>query len=98
MLKKLQELQERLPKEHKDLPKFVQHVFEELDSKVNKHIEETAILAHYGSNPDRIEEETFRNDVTLFKGILVDVLTKTVIDIENKGKKVEKHFSDGVDQ
>ncbi|MGE7214998.1 hypothetical protein ACQKJC_00770 [Priestia koreensis] len=99
MNKTLEELQSRVKKEHQDIAKFAQHIFEELDHKVEEHRLLTASNALAGINPDGKTEKLYLDFVNETKRTIIDVLMKTTQDFEHQGDKYwDKNFKDGVDQ
>jgi hypothetical protein len=95
--KRLAEIQLRVKGEHKDIAKFVQHVFEALDQKANNHRILVASDALAGNNINGEEEKTYYDSITECKKLLLDVLEQTTEDFEHTGdKRWEKIFKDGV--
>ena len=99
MIKKIQELQNRVSDEHKELAKLTQHIFEAIDRCAEEHRRLVAIDALAGIKPDRVEEAVFQEQLVAFKHILLKELEKTVEDLEHKGDKHwKKNYKDGVEK
>ncbi|WP_419880387.1 hypothetical protein ACN6MY_11835 [Peribacillus sp. B-H-3] len=99
MFKKIQEFQERLPDQHKDLAKYTLHLFEAIDKLNEEHRRLVAVNAVAGISPDPTEETSFQEHLAELKHIIFQELEKTAEDIEHKGdKNWNKHFKDGVDR
>ncbi|MEE6450616.1 hypothetical protein RAH41_08600 [Gottfriedia acidiceleris] len=97
MVNKLEELNERNALNHRNIVKYVKHVFDELDLKVKRFREETAIKAAHHAKPDLEEEKLFYNNIHHMKTLLIDVLERTTEDLEHMGdKNWNKNFKDGV--
>lgn len=97
MVNKLEELNERNTLDHRNIVKYVKHVFDELDLKVKRFREESAIKAAYHAKPDLEEEKLFYNNIHHMKTLLIDVLERTTEDLEHTGdKNWNKNFKDGV--
>lgn len=97
MIKKLQELRERISKDHLDLVKYVEHVINALDNVVDVHRREVAVNALAGIKPDGEREKDYYEHVQVFKKILLSELEKTIEDMEHQGdKEWDKHYKDGV--
>jgi len=96
---KLDELNERNTLNHKDVVKYVKHVFDELDMKAKKFRDECAINAAAHVKPDLEKEKEFYNNIHNIKKLLIEVLERTTEDFEHVGdKNWIKNFKDGVDQ
>ncbi|OIK10997.1 hypothetical protein [Bacillus sp. MUM 13] len=99
MLKKIQEYQERLPDQHKDLAKYTLHLVEAIDKLNEEHRRLVAVNAVAGIKPNPAEETSFQEHLSELKHIIFQELEKTVEDIEHKGdKNWHLHFKDGVDR
>jgi hypothetical protein len=99
MEKRLAEIQQRVKKEHKDIAKYVQHVFNALDHKANQHRKLAASNALAGMKIKGDEEKAYYESITEFKKLLLDVLEQTTKDFEHQGDKHwEKLFKDGVNE
>ncbi len=99
MEKRLADIQLRVGNEHKDIAKFVQHVFEALDEKANEHriLRASDALAGIKINGD--EEKIYYDHIYDTKKLLLDVLENTTEDFEHLGdKRWEKKYKDGVKQ
>lgn len=97
MNKTLEELQKRVKAEHKDVAKFAQHVFDELDKKSEEHRLLVAANAIAGISPDGELEKLYRDLSNEMKRTIIDVLKKTTQDFEHQGDKYwDKNFKDGV--
>lgn len=97
MDKKLEQLQKRVPTQHKDLAKYTQHVFEAIDKVVDEHRRLVAIDALAGIKPDGEKEHDFYEHMNSLKKIMLAELEKTVQDIEHLGDKTwDKNFKDGI--
>lgn len=97
MLKKIEELQSRVPAQHKDIAKYTQHAIEAIDKMVEEHVKLVSSQAVAGIKPNGVEEKVFYEQANLFKKILLIELEKTVQDLEHKGDKHwDKNFKDGV--
>lgn len=99
MEKRLAEIQKRVKKEHKDIAKFVLHVFNALDQKAENHRKLAASNALAGIKIKGDEERAFYDSITEFKKLLLDVLEQTTKDFEHQGDKHwDKIFKDGVNE
>jgi len=99
MEKRLAEIQKRVRKEHKDIAKYVQHVFNALDLKVESHRRLVASNALAGIKVKGDEEKAFYDSITEFKKLLLDVLEQTTKDLEHQGdKNWDRIFKDGVNE
>lgn len=97
MFQKIEEIQEHLMSEHKELAKFTQHVIDGLKNMEEERKRINAMNAAHHVKIDLEEEEHFQRDLTLFKRLLLVELLKTAEDMENLGKKgYQKHYKDGV--
>jgi hypothetical protein len=97
MEKRLADIQQRVKSEHKDIVKFVRHVFEALDHKANNHRILTASDALAGVKINGEREKAYYDSITEYKKLLLDVLEQTTKDFEHLGdKRWEKIFKDGV--
>ncbi|MDP4163211.1 MAG: hypothetical protein Q8906_09490 [Bacillota bacterium] len=97
MDKRFNEIQQRISKEHRDLVKFVQHVFDEYDKKAEEHRRLVASDALAGIKTSGVEEKTFYNTIHETKRWMLDVLERTTQDFEHSGdKNWNKNFKDGV--
>ena len=63
MDKRLTEIQQRITKEHSDVVKFVKHVFDEYDKKVEEHRLLTASNALAGIKTSGVEEKLFYDTI-----------------------------------
>lgn len=98
MEKRLTEIQQRLGLEHKDICKYVKHVFAALDQKADEHRKLVASNALAGIKVKGNEEKVYYDSILEMKKLLLDVLEKTTEDFEHLGdKRWEKKFKDGVD-
>lgn len=96
---KLDELNERNSLNHKDIVKYVKHVFDELDYRAKKFRDENAINAANNVKPDLEKEKEFNSNIYNMKKLLIDVLERTTEDFEHVGdKNWIKNFKDGVDK
>ncbi|CRK84948.1 hypothetical protein [Neobacillus massiliamazoniensis] len=99
MEKRLKEIQQRLSHEHKDIAKYVKHVFDALDQKAKEHRKLAASNALAGIKLKGDVEKAYYDSIYEMKKLLLDVLEKTVNDMEHKGDKWwEKNFKDGVNE
>jgi hypothetical protein len=99
MEKRLAEIQKRVTKEHKDIAKYVQHVFNALDKKTEEHRRLAASNALAGIKIKGDEEKIFYDSITEIKKLLLDVLEQTTKDFEHQGDKHwDKIFKDGVNE
>ncbi|MBS4208724.1 hypothetical protein [Bacillus sp. FJAT-50079] len=99
MDKKLLEIEQRVNKEHKDITKFVKHVFDEFDKKVEEHRRLAASDALAGIKTSGIEEKVFYDMIKETKRWIIDVLERTTQDFEHVGdKNWKKNFKDGVNE
>jgi hypothetical protein len=97
MEKRLDDINQRVKKEHKDLVKFVKHVFDALDQKANEHRRLAASNALAGIKINGHEEKIYYESITETKKLLLDVLEKTTKDFEHLGDKSwDKFYKDGV--
>lgn len=91
------EILQRVKKEHKDIVKYVKHVFEALDRKADEHRKLAALNALAGIKINGHEEKIFYDSITDTKRLLLDVLEKTIEDFEHLGDKSwDKFYEDGV--
>jgi hypothetical protein len=98
MNEKLQLFKVRLGDSHRDLVKYVEHVFHALDVKLSLHKQEMAQLALYGMKINGEEEKEFEAHIRDPKRLLLEVLEKTAQDYEHLGDKHWiKYFRDGID-
>jgi hypothetical protein len=99
MEKRLAEIQKRVTKEHRDIAKYVQHVFYALDQKAESHRRLVASNALAGIKVKGDEEKAFYDSITEFKKLLLDVLEQTTKDLEHQGdKNWDRIFKDGVNE
>lgn len=99
MNKRLLEIQNRVTKDHKDMVKFVSHVFEEYDKKMDEHRRLIASNALAGIKTSGIEEKVFYDTIYETKRWMLDVLERTIQDFEHCGDKYWlKNFRDGVEE
>ncbi|MBS4179559.1 hypothetical protein [Lederbergia citrea] len=99
MDKRLIEIQQRISKEHRDIAKFVKHVFDEYDIKVEEHRRLTASNALAGIKTSGVEERVFYDTINETKRWMLDVLERTTQDFEHTGdKNWNKNFRDGVNE
>jgi hypothetical protein len=97
MKNRLADIQQRVKNEHKDIVKYVQHVFDALDQNVNKHRMMAASDALAGIKIKGAEEKAYYESITEIKKLMLDVLEQTTADIEHLGDKGwNKNFKDGV--
>jgi hypothetical protein len=99
MEKRLAEIQKRVKKEHKDIAKYVQHVFDALDQRANEHRKLSAFNALAGAKIKGEEEKSYYDSIYEMKKLLLDVLEKTTEDLEHRGdKRWDRIFKDGVEE
>jgi hypothetical protein len=99
MNNKLAELQSKVGKEHRDISKFVQHVFDELDKRAEEHRRLVSFNALAGIKQDGKEEIYFKEHILESKKLLIEILERTTQDFEHQGDKYwEKNFKDGVNE
>lgn len=97
MNKRLADIQQRVKKEHKDITKYVKHVFDALDQKAEEHRKLSAANALAGVKIKGEEEKTFYETLYETKKLLLNVLEKTLADFEHQGDKYwDKNYKDGV--
>ncbi|NRD79534.1 hypothetical protein HPT25_19420 [Bacillus sp. BRMEA1] len=97
MNRRLADIQKRVKKEHKDITKYIKHVFEALDKKAEDHRKLAALNALAGIKIKGEEEKTFYETINETKKLLLDVLEKTIADFDHQGDKHwDKHYKDGV--
>ncbi|CAM4055345.1 hypothetical protein [Lederbergia lenta] len=99
MNKRLYDIEQRVTKEHKDLTKFVKHVFDEYDKKAEEHRLLMASNALAGIKTSGTEEKAFYDTINETKRWVLDVLERTIQDFEHTGdKNWNRNFRDGVDE
>ena len=79
MDKRLSDIQQRVTTEHKDIAKFVKHVFDEFDKKVEEPLA--------GIKTSGVEEKVFYDTINESKRWMLDVLERTTQDFEHTGDK-----------
>lgn len=84
-LKKLEERYEQ--QNHMDLFLQAKHTLEALDGFVKKHRQYTSMQALSGVKIEGGEEVLFYSTMVKVKDIIVDVLEKTIEDLENRWDK-----------
>ncbi|MCP8970604.1 hypothetical protein [Ectobacillus ponti] len=98
MNEKLELFKSRLGREHKDIVKYVEHVFTALDVKLELHQRENAQLALHGAKIDGKAEREYEANIRETKRLLLAVLEQTAQDYEHLGDKHwAKYFRDGID-
>jgi hypothetical protein len=99
MDKRLADIQQRVKKEQKDITKYVKHVFDALDQKVEEHRKLAAANALAGVKIKGEEEKTYYDSIYEAKKLLLDVLEKTIADFDHQGDKHwDKNYKDGVNE
>jgi len=99
MDKRLADIQQRVKKEHRDVTKYVKHVFDALDQKAEERRKLAAANALAGMKINGEAEKTFYETIYEMKKLLLDVLEKTIADFEHQGDKHwEKNYKDGVNE
>lgn len=97
MNKKIKDLYDSLPGEHKELAKLAEHVCEALRKLEEEHRRIVALDAIAGIKPDKQEEIVFRETIKAVQTVLIDELEKTAKDLEHRGdKNWVKNYKDGI--
>lgn len=97
MDKHIQELQDQLKAEHKNVAKYTQHVLEALDKLIEEHRRIVSSNALAGIKHEGCEEYAFYKTMHDVKYTLINELRKTVNDFNHLGDKYyEKNYPDGV--
>jgi len=97
MDKHIQELQDQLRAEHKNVAKYTQHVLEALNKLTEEHRRIVSSNALAGVKPDGCEEHAFYKTINDVKFTLVNELRKTVDDFNHLGDKHHtQNYPDGV--
>ncbi|WP_066367632.1 hypothetical protein [Neobacillus fumarioli] len=99
MDKRVADIQQRVKKEHRDVTKYVKHVFDALDQKAEERRKLAAANALAGMKINGEAEKTFYETIYEMKKLFLDVLEKTIADFEHQGDKHwEKNYKDGVNE